>query len=616
MIALEVIPKDECFVRHRLFGNDVCCIIFGIEREVCVMNGEKILGQRNISKTLFHVGQLILYLLASNLMISTLVFLLGGSVDAWLLPISTATAILLLLFFYDEKRDAKSILIEVVVAFVLFLLFSCFCGNLYDTSYDGCAYHKLAVGMLRDGWSPIWQQPYAFSSTVFGVDEVGCTLWVEAYCKQPWIFAASLYCITGNIENGKMYTLLAMCCVLFLTYGYLRKKGKSRKLSMFVAIAATANPVSIAQFDSYYVDGYLHAILWVLVVGLTMNVEKNCVISREISASILVSAMLICANIKFTGLLYGGIYCIAYFILWAIMQMRQEEGKWFPKVFKEFRLYALLAVVCFVWAGMPTYVTNMVNHGTPTYPLTGKEPRDIVTYVSPRTFVESSGLESLVLSLFSKMDSFNYNIEREPVLKAPFAVYKSEFDFLDVTDARISGFGIWFGGIFVITAIVLLVYLLKKKEKTETYALVVINVLTSIFLCIVIKESWWARYAPYIYFLVVIALYIVIEFCENRNSSKGGKRANVLAVVLFLLIVVNGMSFARQITTELIRSKMTDLQFRELAKVEEVYFDYGEYAGIYYNIRDAGLEITVDNTLMSNGVGERVFYGYVTVLPK
>ena len=580
------------------------------------MNDANLFGQRKFSETLFHVGQLILYLLASNLMISTLVFLVGGSVDTWLLPISAVAAVLLLLSFYDEKPNVKSFLTEILLTFGLFLLLSCFCGNLHDTSYDGCAYHKLAVGMLRDGWSPIWQNPYAFSSTVFGVEEVGCTLWVEAYCKQPWIFAASLYCITGNIENGKMYTLLAMCCVLFLTYGYLRKKEKSRKLSACVAVAATVNPVVIAQLDSYYVDGYLHAMLWILVIGLTMNVEENRVVSRGISASILVSAMLICANIKFTGLLYGGIYCIAYFVFWAIKQTRQEEGNWFPKVFKECMLYALLAVVCFSWAGMPTYVTNTVNHGTPTYPLTGEDPRDIMTYVSPRTFVESSGLESLGLSLFSKMDSFNYNIDREPVLKVPFAVYENEFYCLDITDARISGFGIWFSGIFVITVIVMLVYLLKKKEKTETYALIVTNVLTSIFLCVVIKESWWARYAPYIYFLVVIALYLVMDFCENRTHTKDRKIANALAVVLFLLITVNGISFARQIPTELIRSKMTDLQFMELAKAEEVYFDYGEYAGIYYNIQDAGLEITVDNTLMSNGVGERVFYGYVAILPK
>lgn len=580
------------------------------------MDGVNLFKQRKFSGILFHVGQLLLYLLASNLMISTLIFLLGGHVNAWLLPISAIVAIILLLVFYDEKPEPAIIVTEVLIALGLFLLFSCFCSSIYDTSYDGCAYHKLAVGMFRDGWNPIWQNPYSFSSTIFEVEEVGCTLWVESYCKQPWIFASSVYCITGNIETGKLYTLLGMCCVLFLTYGYLRKKEKSKKLAALVAVAATVNPVVISQIDSYYVDGYMHAMLWVLVVGLTMNVEKNRVISRGISASILVSAMLVCANIKFTGLLYGGIYCIAYFLFWSFAQLLRKEENWFSKVFKEGMLYALLAVVCIAWAGMPTYVTNTVNHGTPTYPLTGENPRDIMTGNSPRTFVESSRLESLGISLFSQMDSFNYNVERYPVLKVPFTIYESELYCLDITDARISGFGIWFGGILILSVIVLLAYLLAGKKKSENYALIATNILVSIFLCVVIKESWWARYAPYIYFLVVIALYLVIDFVEDRQGTTITKKANTMAIILFSLITVNGISFAKQIPLELIRSRMTDLQFMELSKSDEIYFDYGEYAGIYYNIKDAGIDITVDNTMMNNGVGERFFYGYVNVLPK
>lgn len=580
------------------------------------MDDTCLLNKRNISGILFHVGQLFLYLLASNLMISTLIFLVGGSVNAWLLPVSAVFAIILLVLFYDEKPALILVLTEVLIAFGLFLLFSCFCGSLYDISYDGCAYHKLAVGLLKDGWNPIWQNAYDFSSTIFEVEEVGCTLWVEAYCKQQWIFAASVYCITGNIECGKLFLLLGMCCVLFLTYGYLRKKGKSRKLCFFVAAAAVVNPVIIAQVDSYYVDGYLHAMLWVLLIGLTMNVEKNHVVSRKISASILVSAMLVCANIKFTGLLYGGIYCIVYFILWSFAQILRKEEKWFSKIFREGMLYALLAITCIVWAGMPTYVTNMVNHGTPTYPLTGENPRDIMTGNSPRTFVESPRLQSLGISLFSKMDSFNYNVERYPVLKVPFSVYESEMYCLDITDARISGFGFWFSGILVISMAILLTYLVLGRKKTEKYALILFNILVSLFLCILIEQSWWARYAPYIYFLVVAALYVVLDVGEEKTHTIVGKTANVIATILFLLIAVNGISFAKQIPLELVRSRMTDLQFIELAKQEEIFFDYGEYAGIYYNIQDAGIDITVDNTLINNGTGEPFFYGYVKVLPK
>jgi len=43
-------------------------------------------------------------------------------------------------------------------------------------------------------------------------------------------------------------------------------------------------------------------------------VEDTVLFNKKISISLVVASMVTCGNIKFTGLLYGGIFCIAYFL--------------------------------------------------------------------------------------------------------------------------------------------------------------------------------------------------------------------------------------------------------------------------------------------------------------
>lgn len=145
-----------------------------------------------------------------------------------------------------------------VVALLIILLCCAVSGFLYDFSYDGQTYHQLAQIMLvNDGWNPFW-----------GGENIGPyypnDLWVNAYPKGLWLYAASLYALTGNILMGKSYQFILMLSTFLLVSEVLRKGFFSSKLMcLLFSFAIVMNPVVIAQCMSYYIDGALY----LLIVG-------------------------------------------------------------------------------------------------------------------------------------------------------------------------------------------------------------------------------------------------------------------------------------------------------------------------------------------------------------
>ena len=88
----------------------------------------------------------------------------------------------------------------------------CFVGNIYDSTADGNTYHKLAVGALKNGWNPLYQDVEDFNKdegNPFNIykDNVNVN-WVDHYARGTETFGAVVYAFTDNIESGKVYNLL------------------------------------------------------------------------------------------------------------------------------------------------------------------------------------------------------------------------------------------------------------------------------------------------------------------------------------------------------------------------------------------------------------------------
>lgn len=155
--------------------------------------------------------------------------------------------------------------------------------------------------------------------------------------------------------------MIGIVCVFLITYVFLKKKKKDSVFCIIFSLAAACNPGCIASDDYFMWMGSWHVMLYLVVISLLM-IEEPEVFDRKMSISLLAASMIICGNIKFTGLLYGGIFCVTYF-LWDCWKYFRENCKaWLMPCVKEGCWYALLAAVTMFVAGSSSYLTNLLHH--------------------------------------------------------------------------------------------------------------------------------------------------------------------------------------------------------------------------------------------------------------
>lgn len=559
-------------------------------------------------ESLLHVAQLFIYTITADILLSEIAFILGRSISWYILPFSFLAGLLCLVCLYGEE-PGRQMIYEVAAAILLFVFFTVFCGRVFDFSWDGNAYHKVAVGLLRNHWNPIFQLPENVTAEVMRTGPVG-NIWAECYAKGTWIFAAGVYGLTGNIECGKVYTLIGIVCAFLLTYYCVRSCKRGKVSALFFSAVAACNPIALQQMNSFYLDGYLHIMLYILVLSLVMMVglEKENRTTKIIFSSILACAMVICGTIKFTGLLYGGIYCIAYFLYYCYCQLRASDPKRWRNVGKCFGYFALLAAVTVLWAGADTYVINTIRHGSPVYPLYGEGAVDIVTWNS--AFGEVNRVKNLLISLFSKVGNPFFSSGGSPQLKIPFTVdWSSELYYTHLPDSRVSGFGVFFSGLLMIAAASIIIKIIKtalqkKSEKDVKIPFWAVILVTNIGLCLTITESWWARYAPYIYFTVLMGAFFIWDY---DAGAKGQKIKKCISVLLFILFLGNNLICLFGTKDDLQRSAVIRTEMQSLKSYAAVEIDT-DFSGVYFNLKDQGIYYTPNKNLKSSGIGTPLSY--------
>ena len=533
-------------------------------------------------ESMFRIVQILIGTFAVELLLAAMLFLIGFGITWHFFFVSFAVTLVVVSIFNEQHISVT----EIVLSLFVIVFFSWLSGEVFDCSWDGNAYHKLAVGLLKNNWNPLRSLPSLSLTEGAGVESFGQVLWVETYCKATWIFGASVYAITGNIETGKSYTLIGMTCAFLLVFYYMRKKGHNVLRAVLMACIAAFNPISVQQRTTYYIDGFLHTMLIILIVSLLMFEDKE-IFNSKISAFMVAMSMIVCGNIKFTGLLYGGLFCIAYYVFDCVRLIKNDE-KWKNKVFKESLLYFCLVIATVVWAGSSVYITNFFRHGSWTYPLTGEGKVDIITGNSP--FAEENRFKNLFISLFSRVDNFTVSSGQVPELKIPFTFNDSEVSMMINTDARISGFGVMFGGLFIVAVICLVAcFVLGDNRKIKTVAAV--NLIVCVGLMFGIKESWWARYAPYIYFIVLIAVYML--FCSKRKGIM------CVAALYCLVLIFNNCMPLKFFKQELDDAKAIEEGFDELKNAGMIEICNSNFEGVYYNFKDYGINYRVNNELIN-----------------
>ena len=548
-----------------------------------------------ILNVFYNVALLFILMFANLLILTSLLFLINIPISVLHLPISLILATIEIKLIKND--NIKTIAISLLTFVIIFVGSSLLCGHVYDDSADGNGYHKFAIGLLKNGWNPIYDsQEEIIEELNLDSEE---NIWVEHYPKATWIYGASVYKLTGNIETAKSYNLMIIFTTLFIISYLINKIYQKRLAAIALAIIACTFPIIWQQIFCLYLDGFMGLILLLLIIYFYLFTKEDENKEYFLMSSALI---IIISNIKYTGLFYAGIFCLGYYIYYLINKVKNKDYK---PLIKTTVSFSIVLIISLLIVGSNSYIKNLVTKGNPLYPIIGKDKIDIITPQQPESFASKSPIEKNFYSIFSYTANYATTFNQgTPKLKIPFTSNKDTELNAIVEDTRIGGFGIYFSGIFIISVIVILTYFIItiKNKKYDKLVFIGIPFIITILLMLFFGESWWARYAPQTYFIVIMASFILL--------TSESKKCYALAFLLFLLCSYNSaLIFKHMIDTKIPISGQTRINLEKLEN-QSITIKREGFAGVIFNLKDHNIKYTIKEKIKNETplyIGKRYY---------
>lgn len=450
-------------------------------------------------------------------------------------------------------------------------------GWLVDFSGDGQQYHLPAVFALAQGWNPFQVSRLAEWNAGFA-QTLTSSIYVEHYAKGTWMLAAAVDLGTGALEAGKAFSLLLPLATWLLGAAFLRQRGFSAWWAHGLALAAAANPVSIYQLSTFYVDGQLAALCTlVLIVSLVYfyTSDKRWLV-------LLVACLIPLVNVKFTGLVYA-----------ACLTLGLAVGARLAGLPVSSRRYLAVAVasigMAVILVGYQPYVTNTIEKGHPFYPALGRDDgRNVQWKSAPAEFLALNRAEKLARSILARsVESTEW-----PHWKLPFSVTIQELYTFFGADARYGGFGPLFGGGFLVAS---LLYVSAITSMPRRLWLTGIGLSMIVFISILPNpEAWWARLAPQLWLIPLILITVLMTFHGIWRRAAGV----VLVLMLLNVALVAGLNWTRAVEkTILFREQIRRLQITSAAAPVEIKMPLRFQLVTERRLRDHAVSYRVVETL-------------------
>ena len=489
-------------------------------------------------------------------------------------------------YFINKKRlDKKSFFKMLSIALIVISFSTLVSTFMFDRSSDGNTYHKDAIGVLKEGFNPVYEESSKFIIKRDNSKQLAnYAVWTDHYAKANWIMAANFYSLTGNIESGKAMNIISLYIVFVLVFVNLTKILNKKK-SFIISLLVVFNPIVSSQLFTYYND---QLVCLYLFLSILMLIKIDLDFKNKENWFIYILTFILLSNTKFNGM--GYLLVFSFFFVCKYLYGAYKNKKFLSMFKKLCVIFIPLFIFSFCVVGSHTYLKNTIDHKNPFFPLYDKNGEDIITEQEPKFFLKMSNVSKLFYGTFSKANNLREN--DDTTLKIPFTVYKSELKPAMSNDLRISGWGVFFSGILIISIIVLITkYKNYKKEKYILYSLGV-----TCLLLVVMSESWWARYNPYFYLFAIYGLYIMLRY--NKN-----KLVNVLYIsIIFINSLIPFVGNTYYTFTNSIKIKK---DFKNLENKKIIIIDK-KYNGIYYNLKDYNIKFSFgDNS------DKEMYYHYI-----
>ncbi len=570
-----------------------------------------------IRSYILNVGILLLVFIIMDILVTTIFQIINIPMSIANIIVATLITILIFLVINKRKINKSNIaiyLISIIVTILIFILATYCIGKTFDTSCDGNFYHKTAIGLIKEGWNPLYEGSEEFCEKLdTEIENEGQFLWIDHYPKVTWNFAASIYAVTNNIESGKVITILLAISLACLTYYYLSDRLLKKWQAGLIAIAIPINPIVLSQLFTFYVDGIMGLLIYGIILFLVMIADtKFDAISSRVKWFGLAAEITLCMNIKFTGIYFAAIFSIVFYIFWLVQSIKDNRFK--EVFFKTTINFIIIVIVGIGIVGASTYIKNTIEHKNPLYPIIGKDKVDIITTMQPESFGEKNRFVKLFESIFAVSENITYTSGNSPDLKIPFSIKDEEINNLAIPDTRIGGYGIFFSGILLISIITFIYSIIKIFKNNKNVFKYIIAILLGTFVTtLCMAEAWWARYSPQLYLIPILAMFGLFYIANVNKSKAKAILENVISSIVFIIMMINVCVFVywRIEDIEVARNvKYSMYNLKEMAESRdeiEISFNNNNYYGIIFNLRDYNVKYKLTDNKESK---ENYAYNY------
>jgi hypothetical protein len=508
------------------------------------------------------------------LLVGSALFAVGVPLSWIQLPtaavLTIAFAVWIIRATFNDRRAGR-VLAALGVAAVTFT--ACFLieAAVYDESWDGQAYHALAILELADGWNPVRGNTPEVPSYASEL---------HYFAKGPWLLAASTYRFTGSFEGSKAFHLYFMITAfMFWVAAILACSGISRVWAVLASLPIALNPVSGAQFFTHYVDGQLASLIAIAMAILLLVTRPG----GTVLMPVLAMAVALAITTKLNGALFIVVIAGSF---WAWRAATRRLRGW--------ALGAWLLVGVLIGAGITGYnpytsqfATRTLTHGHPFHPhahwssILNMDAHDVVPGSTPPGRLARS---LAARSVIWPSEGADYKI--------PFTFSRGELREFVSPDVRLGGFGPLFSGALLLMLATLFI-LPRRRSRLLPFAGMFVLAAAIVISVLAFPEAWWARLAPQLAFVPALVGVAGLSLVRHRPGSYAP------AALIVVLCINSVLVFGAHAVLSLQRSSASQAQYEGLRDRTAPVLIQGlsGFPGVRYRLERAGIAYRETQTL-------------------
>ena len=468
------------------------------------------------SNSWFLTGSGLLNTVVFSFILLSLTFIMGHGLGAWHFPLALILSLLLnyftaRYFFPGESAPVfirSSLIILCLIALSIFIS-----GLFYDISADGQMYHMESAIQMKAGWNPFKKElPPNFNQAI----------WLNHYGKGVEGSQATIYAFTNRLETTKSTNFILLAASFCLSMAFLLRFNRFsfRKNLLFSTLLAF-NPVTFYQLLNTYVDGQLCSfLLCFIAVACLLYLDTN-----RFFLILLASILIMVINIKFTALVFAGIFTCGMLLVFLAAKCWQA--------FKKALIVSALATgFAVAVVGYFPYMINITKYHDILYPGL-KMLKSEAAKFTPRRITHKNQLSKFLISFFSPTDNLHLTVFKNPEIKSKIPFTFSKTDLFNASKpyvAFMAGMGPFFSGV-CLSSILIFGYWLWRLKNRKSAVPVIIMAGTILFSVLIISEAWYARYVPQLWFFPLILLM--------ASETEHGKIISRIRNTLYVLMLIN-----------------------------------------------------------------------------